>query len=237
MRGIAAPALERLAGKLRVDAPQRDPLVVVLGLDRLHVGVGPHRVHAPQPLALAHCLALPHQDLLDDALLGGLHDLEVARGHEVALGHRDDVEATEAGPQDYAGDQSNQDPEHPAGEGRRRFLLDAQKRWRKIRRIGFYHLARPSPASRYTRTGAVSYPFARFAAPGLIGGWASRACLTSVAENGAKAKWQSGEMLRFATPSTLVRIQPSPPASFFPRCSAQAVVFARAGDIVPPGGA
>src|SRR5258706_1389642 len=203
MRGIAAPALERLSGKLRVDAPQRDPLVVVLGLDRLHVGVGQHRVHAHQHLALAHCLALPHQDLLDDALLGRLHDLEVARGHELALGHRDDVEATEARPQDYAGDQSNQDPEHPAGEGRRRFLLDAQKRWRKIRRIGFYHLARPSPAPRYTRTGAVSYPFALFAAPGLIGGWASPRCFTSGAQKGAKRKGEKGEELRLSTTATV----------------------------------
>src|SRR5207244_3530063 len=71
---------------------------------------------------------------------------------------------------------------------------------------------------------------------GLFGRWARRARLTSAAENGARAKWQSGEMLRFATPSTLVRIQPSPPP-FFLALHCARVVFARASDRVPLGGA
>ena len=133
---IAALALQPLARELRVDAPQRDALVVVLGLDRLHVGIGQHRVHAHQHLALAHRLALLHQDLLDDALLGGLHDLEIARRHELAVGDGDDVELAERGPQDHTREERDQQAQHPAGERRGRLLLDAKKRRGEIGGVG-----------------------------------------------------------------------------------------------------
>jgi hypothetical protein len=58
-----------------------------------------HRIHADQHLPGGDRLALLHQDLFHDPLLGGLHDLEVARRHELAVGHGDDVQAAECSPE------------------------------------------------------------------------------------------------------------------------------------------
>ena len=123
------------APHLRVDAAQRDALVEILGADRLDIRPGERRVHADQHLARLHRLALMHQDLLDDPLLGRLHDLQIARRHQLAVGHGDDVEPPEHEPQQQPGEQRQQQAQHPARERGRRPVLDAQQRRREIGRV------------------------------------------------------------------------------------------------------
>lgn len=110
--------------------------MVVLGLQGAQLCLGDHRVHAHEHLGFGDPLAFAHQDLAHDPLLGALHDLEVARGHELSLGHRHDVKATECGPEQGAGGKRNQGAQHPAGKRRRRLARDAQKRRREFVRIG-----------------------------------------------------------------------------------------------------
>jgi hypothetical protein len=95
---VAFAPLEPRAGKLGVDPAQRHPAVLILRSDRVHVGERRDGVHANQNLPLLHSLALAHQNLPDDAVLGCLKNLQVTRRNELAFSHRNDVELPEVSP-------------------------------------------------------------------------------------------------------------------------------------------
>src|SRR4029079_10130508 len=125
---------QRLARQLGIDASERKALVVVLRLDRLDVGGGQRRIHPTEHLPSGDLLALFHEDLLHDPLLDRLHDLQVARRHELAVGDCDDIQATAGGPQHDRGHHSGEKTEHPARQRRRRRVLDAKERRREVGR-------------------------------------------------------------------------------------------------------
>ena len=80
------------------------------------------RVHAHQHLPSRTASPFLHQDFLHHALLGRLHDLEIAGGHQLAVRHRDDVEPAQRRPQEKGTDQPEQQRTarpRPSGAGGR----------------------------------------------------------------------------------------------------------------------
>jgi hypothetical protein len=108
---------------------------------RAAVGVGERGVHAHQDLPLLHALAFAHQDFLHHALLRRLHDLQVARRHQLALGDGDDVEPGELPPiTDNSHEQKNA-YRTARPERRWRAALRLQQRGLEIGWISFEHSA------------------------------------------------------------------------------------------------
>ena len=67
IRGIVRRTRERLAGELRIDAPQGKAARIGFGAQAAQVGFGHDRIHAHQNLSLAHLFPLANQDFLDHA--------------------------------------------------------------------------------------------------------------------------------------------------------------------------
>ncbi len=83
---------KRPVAEFSIDPAQGEALALVVALERPGIGIGNQGVHAHQYLAGFHLLAFPDQDILDDAGIRRLDDLEIALRHQLALGYRDDVE-------------------------------------------------------------------------------------------------------------------------------------------------
>ena len=127
--------LKGLAGELRINAGQLKLLAGVFGGDGLEIRLGDQRIHAHEHLTGTHRLALAHQDVLDDARFRGLHDLEIAGGHEFAVGHCHDVQPSQQRPDDEKGDQRQDGPQHPPPLRIGRAVLQTDERRMEIQRV------------------------------------------------------------------------------------------------------
>ena len=92
--------LERAPAQLCVDALECQPLARMLAGEGFEIGLGGQRIHTHQHLPGTYPLAFAHQDLVDDAGLRRLHDLEVAGWHQLPLRHCHHVESPEPTPAD-----------------------------------------------------------------------------------------------------------------------------------------
>jgi hypothetical protein len=109
---------------------------VVLGGDRVGVGIRDQRVHAHERLPRMDSLAFAHQDFLDDARFGRLDDLEIALRHELAFGHRDDIQLPDQGPEQQQPQQDRQSLEHCPPERIGHGFLQAQEGRCEVERVG-----------------------------------------------------------------------------------------------------
>ena len=113
---IALRACQRPPGQLRIDAAQGQAARLMLGTDTAQIGLRQGRIHAHQHLPGAHHFALAHQDFLDHAGLGGLHDLEIRGRYQLAIGHRDDIEPAQEAPCQDQGHEPQDRPQQLAAQ-------------------------------------------------------------------------------------------------------------------------
>jgi hypothetical protein len=98
------------------------------------IGLRVLRIHAQEHLPGAHVLTLSHQNLLDDAGIGGLDQLQIGLGHEPALSAHHDVQVSERCPRQRQSQENRDRVEHGSGHARGRALLQCEQSGRKIQR-------------------------------------------------------------------------------------------------------
>ena len=113
---VARGPAHRRAQQLGVHAAQLQGLCSERGLHRLLIGLRIVGVQPQQHLAGLHGLAFVNEDILHDAGLRRLHDLDVALGHEPPFGTGDNVQLANACPDHEHAAERGRQPQHDSRE-------------------------------------------------------------------------------------------------------------------------